>query len=285
MVEAARKYNRVVQAGMQSRSGAHFHTCRRLRPLRQARQGAVRRAWIAGNRKSIGQKRRSRAGRASITTCGWGRRRNGPSTPTVSITTGTGTGTTAPASSATTASTLWTWPGWLLDSTLPTRIAAGGGKFFYTTISRRRTPRWLSFDYPHCTLLWEHRIWSKTGVEGEGLGRKRSTARRAHWFSTKRAGTSTMASRRSDKAAEIDKAAPEATSRLRQGGASGPMPTLKRDTRAHDCAISATSPTAPAAPFASMPPRKPSSATRKQRVCSAAATVPRFVLPLVTSDK
>src|SRR5205823_629725 len=57
MVEAARKYRRVVQAGMQRRSAPHFQSAAEF--VRSGKLGKVpfARTWIAGDRKSIGHKK------------------------------------------------------------------------------------------------------------------------------------------------------------------------------------------------------------------------------------
>src|SRR5262249_23520820 len=56
MVEAARKYDRVVQLGTQRRSMAHFASAAEF--VRSGQLGKVpfARCWIAGNRKTIGHK-------------------------------------------------------------------------------------------------------------------------------------------------------------------------------------------------------------------------------------
>ena len=56
MVEAARKYNRVVQVGTQRRSGSHTQSAAEF--VRSGKLGKVpfAKTWIAGNRKTIGKK-------------------------------------------------------------------------------------------------------------------------------------------------------------------------------------------------------------------------------------
>src|SRR5204862_5846072 len=60
MVEAARKYKRVVQVGTQRRSAEHLHKAREF--VKEGKLGKVpfARAWIAGNRKTIGFKKDSK---------------------------------------------------------------------------------------------------------------------------------------------------------------------------------------------------------------------------------
>ena len=111
MVAAARKYERVVQMGIQSRSGAHF-----AEAIDYLRGGAIgralyARAWESGKQGSIGRPADAPVPEGSITTSGSGRRRNGRSTRCGSTATGAGSSITAPATWATTASTGSTWPG------------------------------------------------------------------------------------------------------------------------------------------------------------------------------
>ena len=170
MVEAARKYKCVVQAGMQRRSGAHYHSAADF--VRSGKLGKVPfiRTWIAGNRKSIGHKK------------------DGPVPAGVDYDLWLGPAPKRPFN-ANRFHYNWHW-NWdygtgelgnngihgldvarmLLDLDAPTRIAAGGGKFFYDDDQQTPDTQVVTFDYPHCTLIWEHRIWSKTGVEGEGWG-------------------------------------------------------------------------------------------------------------------
>ena len=85
------------------------------------------------------------------------------------------------------------------------RITCGGGKFFYDDDQQTPDTQIAIFDFPGTTVVWEHRIWSKTGVEGEPCGVDRCTARRARWSSTARAGTSRTASRRRTRRRQIER--------------------------------------------------------------------------------
>lgn len=55
---------------------------------------------------------------------------------------------------------------WGLDLELPARVAASGGKRFFR--DDRETPDMLAvqYDFGDVTVLWEHRQWSRHGVEG-----------------------------------------------------------------------------------------------------------------------
>ena len=52
----------------------------------------------------------------------------------------------------------------------PKTISCGGGKLFYDDDQQTPDTQVAVFDFPGTTVLWEHRIWSKTGVEGESSG-------------------------------------------------------------------------------------------------------------------
>ena len=111
MVEAARKYDRIVQTGTQCRSHKGIQDA--IAFLRSGKLGKVYMAkGLCYKPRGLDrpQARRARARRASTTTSGSAPPRSGRSTPTGSITTGTGSGTTATATWATRASTRWTWP-------------------------------------------------------------------------------------------------------------------------------------------------------------------------------
>ncbi len=106
MVQAARKYKVVMQAGTQRRSSTNVVAAREYVKAGNSERWRSRGRGSRAAAKLLARGRTSRTRRrASITTCSWGRRRRGRSTPTASITTGTGSGKPAPARSGTTAST------------------------------------------------------------------------------------------------------------------------------------------------------------------------------------
>ena len=110
MVEAARKYDRIVQTGTQCRSHQGIQDA--IAFLRSGKLGQIYMAkgLCYKPRGSIGHKPDGPVPERSTTTSGSARPPSGRSTPTASTTTGTGSGTTATATSATRASTRWTWP-------------------------------------------------------------------------------------------------------------------------------------------------------------------------------
>jgi len=52
----------------------------------------------------------------------------------------------------------------------PTQISCGGGKNFYDDDQQTPDTMVVTYDFHGATVIWEHRIWSKTGYEGESGG-------------------------------------------------------------------------------------------------------------------
>ncbi|HTU21452.1 MAG TPA: Gfo/Idh/MocA family oxidoreductase [Gemmataceae bacterium] len=170
MIEAARKHDRIVQVGTQRRSGAHFQSAAEF--VRSGKLGKVPfvRTWIAGNRPSIGHKK------------------DGPVPVGVDYDLWLGP---APqrAFNPNRFHYNWHW-NWdygtgelgnngihMLDVArmvvgleAPKTISCGGGKLYYDDDQRTPDTQVVVYDFPGTTVIWEHRIWSKTGVEGEGSG-------------------------------------------------------------------------------------------------------------------
>jgi predicted dehydrogenase len=167
MVEAARKYKRIVQAGMQRRSSPQFASAREL--IRSGKLGKVPfvQTWIAGNRRSIGHKPDGTAP-AGVDYDLW----LGPAP--------------ARAFNPNRFHYNWHWhwdfgsgeignngihvmdmARFLLDLDAPSRITSGGGKYFYDDDQQTPDTMVTTFDFPHTALAWEHRIWSPTNLEGD----------------------------------------------------------------------------------------------------------------------
>ena len=49
---------------------------------------------------------------------------------------------------------------------MPVRVACGGGNNFYHDDQQTPDTQVVTFDFPRTCLVWEHRIWSRTGIEG-----------------------------------------------------------------------------------------------------------------------
>ena len=166
MVAAARRYRRVVQSGLQQRSGAHFPSAVAL--VQSGELGRVRfaKAWTVHRRKPIGQRHDAPAP-ASVDYGMWlGPAPERPFNPNRFHHNwhwfwdyGTGE--------------LGNWgvhmldvARWGLGVELPTRVAAAGGRFHVR--ADQEIPDTLSVDYAFgsATITWEHRLWSSHGLEG-----------------------------------------------------------------------------------------------------------------------
>jgi len=166
IVAAAKRYDRVVQVGLQQRSGSHFQSAVEL--VRSGELGKVRlaRAWTVHRRKSIG----------SEAACAV------PDGVDYDLWLGP-----APARpfQANRFHHHWRWfwdygtgelgnwgvhmldvARWGLDVDLPTRISATGGKYCFR--DDQQTPDTLHVHYAFAdkTIVWEHRQWSDHGLEG-----------------------------------------------------------------------------------------------------------------------
>ncbi len=170
MVEAARKYDRVVQVGTQRRSGAHFQSAAEF--VRSGKLGKVpfAQAWIAGDRKSIG------------------RLPDADPPPGVDYDLWLGP---APERKFNPNrfhyKWRWNWDygtgevgnngvhgldilRWVIGLDAPTRVTSGGGKLFFDDDQQTPDTQVVTFDFPGTTMVWEHRVWSKTGLEGDSFG-------------------------------------------------------------------------------------------------------------------
>jgi predicted dehydrogenase len=170
MVEAARKYNRIVQYGCQRRSAEHFQSA--VAFIRAGKLGKVpfARAWIAGARKSIG------------------RAQPAPVPPGVDYELWTGPAELLPFQpNRFHYNWHWFWNygtgelgnngihaldicRWGLGLDAPLRVTCGGGKYFYDDDQETPDTQLATFDFPNCCVTWEHRIWSRTGLMGEPWG-------------------------------------------------------------------------------------------------------------------
>src|SRR5262249_34342436 len=52
----------------------------------------------------------------------------------------------------------------------PERISCGGGKYFYDDDQETPDTQIATFDFPGTCLVWEHRNWAKKGLEGASWG-------------------------------------------------------------------------------------------------------------------
>ena len=166
IVEAAKRYDRVIQSGLQQRSGQHFQSAVEL--VRSGELGAVRlaKAWTVHRRKPIGK----------------GREVAIPDEVDYDLWLG-------PAPIRPFESTRfhydWRWfwdygtgelgnwgvhmldvARWGLDVELPSRIAASGGKYCFRDDQETPDTLVVQYSFPEKTIVWEHRQWSDHGIEG-----------------------------------------------------------------------------------------------------------------------
>ncbi len=172
LVEAARKYNRIVQHGTQSRSSASWAKAVAAVKQREVRQAAGLEGYASkasGRGASVSRKPRSRP-RSSTSTSGSARRRSSPTTRTSCTTTGTGSGISATARSATRACTRWTSPaGRFPMPMLPKSVIAFGGRLGRQAELQRPGP-----DAEHATGRLGLRR-PALGVRGARVGRQAGT--------------------------------------------------------------------------------------------------------------
>lgn len=177
MAEMARQHKRVVQVGTQRRSAPHYQSAAEL--VRSGKLGKVpfARTWIAGNRSSIGHRKDSAVPKEVDYDLWLG---PAPERPF----------------NVNRFHYNWHWfwdygtgelgnngihaldvARWLMNLDAPSRISAGGGKYFYDDDQETADTQVAVFDFagrdgkgPGCTITWEHRIWSRTGSEGQPWG-------------------------------------------------------------------------------------------------------------------
>lgn len=169
MVEAARKYGRVVQVGTQRRSGQDMQEAVEI--VRSGRLGDVNyaRCWINSQRPSIGKVE--------------------PSDPPAYLDFNLWAG---PGSAPYRRNLLhyhwhWRWEfgtgecgnngihaldiaRWGLGVSAPHTIACGGGKYFFDDDQETPDSQFATFDFDNCCITWEHRTWSPRGIEGSAFG-------------------------------------------------------------------------------------------------------------------
>jgi predicted dehydrogenase len=170
MVEAARKYDRIVQVGTQRRSGAHFASAADF--IHSGKLGKVpyARCWIVGPRPNIGHKP------------------DGAVPPGVDYDLWLGPAPQRPFN-PNRFHYLWHWnwdygtgelgnngihfldtARWLLGLDAPRQVTCGGGKYFFDDDQQTPDTQLVTFDFAHACISWEHRTWAKTGIEGQSGG-------------------------------------------------------------------------------------------------------------------
>lgn len=175
MVEAARKYHRVVQLGTQSRSSASLGRAAEL--VRSGKLGKTphARAWIGGARPTIGRQKDTDVP-AGVDYNLW----LGPAPER--------------AFNVNRFHYRWHWIWdygtgelgnngihaldrlrWILDLDAPTRVVAAGGKFFYDDDQETPDTLTVTYEFPTCSVTWEHRIWSRGTGDGAAVDGEHGT--------------------------------------------------------------------------------------------------------------
>jgi len=170
MVEAARKYNRVVQAGTQRRSSVELAPA--VERVRSGRLGKVHlaRTWITSVRPNIGHDPVT-APPASLDFDLWA----GPAVN--------------PHYKKNLVPYHWHWrwlygtgecgnngihfldiARWGLGVDAPQFISCGGRKYYFDDDQETPDTQLATFDFADAAIEWEHRTWSKRGVEGSDYG-------------------------------------------------------------------------------------------------------------------
>lgn len=166
MIDAARKYNRVVQAGMQSRSRPNTIRAVEIAHSNQLGRVLMAKAWNSQQRADIGTKP------------------NSPAPAGLDYDTWVGPAEMVPFNE----NRLhykwhWNWnfgtgdmgndgahqidqARWALGVDLPKRVSGSGAKYYFTDDQQTPDSMNLTFDYGSKGLVWEMRIWHDYGLEG-----------------------------------------------------------------------------------------------------------------------
>ncbi len=171
MVQAARRHNRVVQVGTQRRSAAHYRSAREL--VRSGKLGKIPfvRTWIAGNRPSIGTRKDTPVPRGVDYDLWLGPAPRRPFNPNhfhYNWHWFWETGTGEIGNNGIHALDMARGIMGSLDA--PIRISAGGGMHYYEDDRVTPDTQIATYDFEDTTVVWEHRFWSRTGVEGAPWG-------------------------------------------------------------------------------------------------------------------
>ena len=170
MIEAARKYERVVGSGTQRRSGADFQAA--IQQIQSGRLGDVNfaRCWINSTRPNIGYANAKKAP-ADLDFDLW----------------------SGPAADDGYKDNLvhyhwhWRWnygtgecgnngihaldiARWGLGVDYPQTVCCGGGKYFFDDEQETPDTQLATFDFEDGAIQWEHRTWSRRGIEDNSFG-------------------------------------------------------------------------------------------------------------------
>ncbi len=166
MVEAARKYGRVVQHGTQRRSAPHVRDA--VEHLRAGGIGKVgmARAWIHQKREPIGKAQESTPPSELDWALWQGPAPDAPFFPNRVHygwhwfwTYGTGELGNNGVHGVDVAR-------WGLNVDAPLRVCSGGAKYLFDDDQEVPDTQVVTWEFDDCALVYEHRMWSKHGMEG-----------------------------------------------------------------------------------------------------------------------
>ena len=170
MVEAARKYNRVVQIGTQRRSMGHVKDAVEYVHSGDLGRVGMARAWIHQKRSPIGHGS------------------PGPVPEGVDYAMWQGPAPERPFIKNHFHYNwhwFWNWgtgelgnngihgldvARWGLGVDAPLTVTSGGGKFVFDDDQEVPDTQVVTWEFPRACLVWEHRMWSRHGTEGKGFG-------------------------------------------------------------------------------------------------------------------
>ena len=170
MIQASRKYNRVVQVGTQRRSMDHVKEAVEYTKSGALGEVGMARAWIHQQRKSIGH------GTA------------GPVPKGVDYEMWQGPAPDCPFMANRFHYNwhwFWNWGTgelgnngihgldvgrWGLGVDAPLSVTSGGGKYVFNDDQEVPDTQIVTWEFPKAVLVWEHRMWSKHPTEGQGFG-------------------------------------------------------------------------------------------------------------------
>ena len=170
MVEAARKYQRVVQLGTQRRSMSHIKEAVEVVQSGDLGKVGMARAWIHQQRKPIGK--------GSV----------GPVPEGVDWNLWQGPAPDRPFMANRFHYNwhwFWNWgtgeignngihgldvARWGLGVDAPLTVASSGGKFVFDDDQEVPDTQIVTYEFPNAVLVWEHRMWSKHPEEGSDFG-------------------------------------------------------------------------------------------------------------------
>ena len=166
MMAAGRKHRRVIQAGLQQRSGAHFLSA--IEYVQSGKLGSVHlaKAWTVHQRKAIGFRKNAQVPAGVDYDLWLGPAADRPFNPNRFHYNwhwfwdyGAGE--------------LGNWGVHLLDVArwglaveFPTQVSAVGGKHHFHDDQQTPDTLFVNYAYPGKTITWEHRLWSSHGQEG-----------------------------------------------------------------------------------------------------------------------